>query len=102
MNLRRKLLETVGGADVKKLLAAFDTHKTQLGLVLLMLPDILQAFSGALGSLLPLLTDLEMSGATAVTVKLIGALGVAVGATHKVRKIVVKWISPDKWNGFPK
>lgn len=78
---------------MKKILVALDGHKTQIGLVLLALPDILNSLALFLSTLLPLFTDLHVASAVVIITKLVGGITTLVGATDKLRKIVNTYLN---------
>lgn len=89
MNVKRSIIEKLGGNEVKRILEAFDGHKTQLGIVLAMLPDIANQLVTLLASLTGLFTGLHMDGAAANLAHASGLILAGVGAVHKVIKIVL-------------
>lgn len=73
---------------MKKLLAALDGHKTELGLALAALPDIANQVVGLLASLSSLFVGLHMDGPAAHLAHASGLLLAGVGALHRVSKVV--------------
>lgn len=89
MNLKRTIIEKLGGDDVKKLLAALDGRKTVIGLVLLALPDICIQISKLLAMFAPVFAGLEMADWSARMAKWSGAILAAAGGIHKLAKILL-------------
>ena len=94
--MKRWLLEKFGGPEVKKLLTALDGHKTELGLVLTALPDIVNQFVGLLTTVTGLASGLHMDGLAAHLTHASGLLLAGAGGIHRVTKIVMELLKDPK------
>lgn len=77
---------------MKKLLEAFDGHKTELGLVLAALPDIANQVIALLNTIAPVFVGLHMDGPASAIAHASGLILAGVGAIHRVAKIVLPLI----------
>lgn len=77
---------------MKKLFEVLDGHKTQIGLVLTALPDVLNNLAAAASSLLPVLQGAHMEGTAAAVLHFTGGVAVVIGFVHKLQKIASDYL----------